>query len=274
MAGPAPQARPPPARLRRLTPGRLIAAALGAAAVAGSAHAGAWPEGTGVTQAILKYERGRSDEDFTSTGGRASAPHVADDDLSLFVEHGLTSRLTFQGQIGYTRGQVGPFESDGRGPISAGLRWTPYVGANGREVLSVYAGGVLDGEGRNSAYLLPGQGDHDGEFRVLYGRSAKVFGREGFLDVQVAYLARSAFADETHLDVTVGYEVARNWLLLLQNYDGDAMTAGRDPRWAKVEGGVVRRFGSWRVQAGWRATVAGRSTPAESGPVLAVWKTF
>ena len=227
-----------------------------------------------MTQAILKYERGRSDEDFTVSGAKTSAPHVADDDLSLFVEHGLTDRLTFQGQIGYTRGEVGPFESDGRGPVSAGLRWTPYVGAGGREVLSVYAGAIVDGEGRNSAYLLPGQGDYDGELRVLYGRSAKVFGREGFVDVQVARLVRSAFADETRLDLTLGYEVARNWLLLLQNYDGDAATRGPDPRWFKVEGGVVRRFGAWRVQAGYRATVAGRLTPAEDGPVLAFWRTF
>ncbi len=227
-----------------------------------------------MTQLILKYERGRSDEDFTRGGGTAPAPHVADDDLSLFVEHGLTDRLTLQGQVGYTRGAVGPFESDGRGPLSAGLRFTPYVGAGGREVLSVYAGGVLDGEGRNSAYLLPGQGDHDGEFRVLYGRSAKVFGREGFVDVEGAYLARSAFADEAHLDVTVGYEAVRDWLLLLQTYAGDARTRGADPRWAKLEGGVVRRFGNWRVQAGYRATVAGRLTPAEAGPVVALWRRF
>ncbi len=52
------------------------------------------------------------------------------------------------------------------------------------------------------------------------------------------------------------------------------MTPGRDPRWAKVEAGVVRSFGAWRVQAGWRSTVAGRQTPAEDGPVLALWRTF
>ena len=148
------------------------------------------------------------------------------------------------------------------------------MGAGGREVLSVYAGAIVDGDGRNAAYLPPGKGDHDGEFRVLYGRSAKLFGREGFVDVQVARLVRSAFADETHLDLTVGYEVARDWLLLLQNYDGDAATHGPDPRWAKVEGGVVRRFGDWRVQAGYRATVAGRLTPAEDGPVVALWRRF
>ena len=245
-----------------------------AAAAAGSARAGAWPMDPGVTQAIFKYERGRADDGFTASGGQASTPHVADDDLSVFVEHGLTDRLTFQGQIGYTRGEVGPFESDGRGPVAAGLRWTPYVGRSGREVFSVYAGAIIDGEGRNAAYLLPGQGDHDGEFRVLYGRSAKLFGREAFLDVEVARLVRSAFADETHLDVTLGYQIARDWQLLLQNYDGDAETRGPDPRWAKVEGGVVRRLGRWRVQAGWRSTVAGRLTPAEDGPVFALWRTF
>lgn len=228
----------------------------------------------GVTQAIFKYEGGRADEGFTVGGGRASTPRVADDDLSVFVEHGLTDRLTFQGQIGYTRGAVGPIESDGRGPLSAGLRWTAHVGRSGREVFSVYAGAIVDGEGRNAAYLLPGQGDHDGEFRVLYGRSAKLFGREAFLDVEAARLVRSAFADETRLDVTVGYEIAPGWQILLQNYDGDAETRGPDPRWAKVEGGVVRRLGRWRVQAGWRSTVAGRLTPAEDGPVLALWRTF
>ncbi len=250
-------------------------AALATATAPCAARAGAWPEAAGVTQAILKYEDARGSEDFTASGGRAAAPHTADDDVSLFVEHGLTDRLTFQGQIGWTRGEVGSFESDGRGPVSAGLRWTPYVGAGGREVVSLYAGAIIDGDGRNAAYLPPGKGDHDGEFRVLYGRSAKVFGREGFVDVQVAYLARSAFADETHLDLTLGYAVAPKWLVLLQNYDGDAMTAGRDPRWAKLEGGVVRSFGrGWRVQAGWRATVAGRFAPVQSGPVLAVWRRF
>ena len=229
---------------------------------------------SGATQAILKYERGRADESFTRAGASTASDRVADDDVSVFVEHGLTSRLTFQGQAGYTRGEVGPFRNDGRGPISAGLRWTSYVGRGGREVLSLYVGGIVDGEGRNAAYLPPGEGSYTGEFRVLYGRSALVFGREAFLDVQAARLVRSSFADETHLDVTAGYEVRRDWLVLVQSYLGDADATGPDPRWAKVEAGVVRRFGAWRAQAGWRETVAGRFTPREGGPVLALWRSF
>ena len=163
---------------------------------------------------------------------------------------------------------------EGRGPLTAGLRWTPVVRRSGREVISVYAGATLTGEGRNAAYLPPGAGDYDGEIRLLYGRSAPLRGREAFLDVQVARLFRAGVADETHVDATLGWEPRRNWLVLAQAYAGEADTVGPNPRWLKLEVGLVRRFGSWRVQAGWRDTVTGRLTPAEGGPVLAVWRAF
>ena len=199
---------------------------------------------------------------------------MADDDVSVFTETGLTRTLTLQAQGGYTRGDDGVVSGDGRGPMSLGLRWTPFTWRSGREVLSVYAGGTLLGEGRNSAYTPPGAGDFDGELRVLYGRSALVAGREGFVDLEAARLVRAGLPDETHLDATLGYEVRRDWLVLAQAYAGDAEARGRDPRWLKLELGAVRRLGAWRLQAGWRETVAGRLTPREGGPVLAVWRTF
>ena len=62
--------------------------------------------------------------------------------------------------------------------------------------------------------------------------------------------------------------------MLLQNYDGEAETQPVSSRWYKVEAGLVRRLGPWRVQAGWRQTVAGRNTPEEGGPVVALWRRF
>lgn len=228
----------------------------------------------GHTQAILKYERGRADEGFTRGGGRAAIPGVKDDDLSVFVERGLTSRLTLQAQGGVTRGDDGVQSGEGRAPLSLGLRWTPVVRRQGREVFSLYAGGTLLGQGRNSAYLPPGAGDFDGEVRGFYGRSARVAGREAFLDLQAARLLRTGAPNETHLDVTLGYEARREWLVLAQAYAGRAEARGLDPRWLKLELGLVRRLGAWRAQAGWRQTVAGRLTPREGGPVLAVWRGF
>lgn len=222
----------------------------------------------------MKYERGRADEAFDADGVRSPILGVADDDLSVFVEHGLTDRLTFQGSASLTRGTDGVITGEGRGPLTAGLRWTPVVRANGREVWSVYVGGTRLGEGRNSAYLPPGAGDYDGEVRAFYGRSARVLGREAFLDVQAARLFRSGAPDESHLDVTLGYELRAKWLVLVQAYAGQADAAGLDPRWLKLEAGLVRQFGDWRVQAGWRDTIAGRLTPIEGGPVLAVWRRF
>ena len=45
-------------------------------------------------------------------------------------------------------------------------------------------------------------------------------------------------------------------------------------RWLSVEASLVRDFGDWSVQAGWRQTVAGRETPLTRGPVLALWRRF
>lgn len=250
--------------------------AVGAAlALAGSpAWAGAWPMAPGVTQAILKYEDGRASDGFDADGSRVAIPHVADDDLSVFVERGLTSRLTLQGQVGATRGDDGYVENEGRGPISLCLRYTFLVQAQGRQVFSLYVGGTAPGVGRNADYAHPDQGRADGEVRLLYGRSALVFGREGYVDVEAARLFRSDLADETHVDLTVGYEARRNWLVLLQSYAGEADTRPVSARWLKLEAGVVRRFGSWRVQGGWRSTAFGRDVPVEGGPVVALWKTF
>jgi protein XagA len=240
----------------------------------GAARAGAWPMPAGVTQAILKYENGRASDGFDADGGRVDIPHVADDDLSVFVERGLTDRLTLQGQLGATRGDDGFEENEGRGPISLGLRDTFLVTNGGRQVFSLYLGGTVPGVGRNAAYARPDQGRADGEVRLLYGRSALVFGRETFVDVEAARLFRSELADETRIDLTLGREVRTNWLVLAQAYLGQADTQPVSARWAKVELGLVRRFGSWRVQGGWRETVAGRNVPVEGGPVVALWKTF
>ena len=61
-------------------------------------------------------------------------------------------------------------------------------------------------------------------------------------------------------------------MVLGQAFAGQADEGGA--RWLSLETSVVRRFGGWSVQAGWRETVAGRETPAASGPVVAIWRRF
>ena len=75
---------------------RCAAAVPGTAAVffCGAAAAGAWPTPPGETLAILKYERQTADRAFGPDGERVALPARRDESLSLFVEHGLTRRLT------------------------------------------------------------------------------------------------------------------------------------------------------------------------------------
>ena len=244
-----------------------------ASACAGGAAAGAWPEPPGETLAILKYEGSQTGEAFDRHGDRVAIPHLRDDDVALYVEHGLTRRLTFEGQGGYTWGEDQYIRYSGVGPTRFGLRYQVWSGGGGRSTFSVYAGAIAPGEGRNAEYSLPNQGDWAGEIRGLFGRSWGWGARNVFIDLEVARLFRSELAHETRVDATAGVE-SGPWLVLVQSYAGQADYDPVSPRWAKVETTLSRGFGRWRLQGGWRQTAAGRLTPADGGPVLALWRRF
>lgn len=196
----------------------------------------------------------------------------SDDAVSLYVEHGLASRLTFQGRVGWTRGEDGFADYAGRGPLELGLRLA--LLRDERSAVSLYVGGGYAGEGRNAGYAPPGEGGADLEVRLLAGRSIVVAGRAAFFEAQVARLNRSGLPDETHLDLTLGLKPDDRWMLLAQAYAGQADRDPVSPLWLKLEVSAVRRVGDWRLQAGWRQSVAGRDSPAEAGPVFAVWRSF
>lgn len=254
---------------------RLKAAAVlltAAAAVPAESRAGAWPMAPGHTQAILKYERAEADEAFDLDGSIVPLFAREDEQLSLFVEHGLTGRLTLQAEAAYTRGEDAFARYGGRGPTSLGLRYA--VLHTPRSVVSVYLGGVAAGEGRNAGYAPPAQGEGDVEFRLLAGRASVWRQRPVFAEVQLARFERSGLPDETRMDSTLGVQVNPRWLLLLQSYAGVADGGDDAPLWIKSELSVARQIRNWRVQAGWRGSVAGRNSPVEQGPVLAVWRSF
>ena len=255
--------------------GAALAAAMACAAGAAprQAWASAWPVPAGDTLAVLKFEGANTGEAFDRKGDRVSIPHLRDDDVALYAEHGLTSKLTFQFQGGYTWGEDQFIRYSGMGPTQFGLRYTFGQWGGGRTVASLYVGAIAPGEGRNAEYSLPNQGDWAGEVRLLVGHSWSWRGRNLFVEGEAARLVRSQLADETRVDLTAGAE-SGPWMVLVQSYDGQADTRPVSSRWAKVETTLVRRLGPWRLQGGWRQTVAGRNTPAEGGPVLAVWRSF
>lgn len=248
----------------------LLAALVTAAG--GPALAGAWPMPKGQTQAIFKYEQQSAEQAFDPFETTVAIPERRDDSLSLWVERGLTRSLTFQGKASYGQGEDGALSYDGRGPIELGLRQVVF--RRERAVVSVYAGAAFAGEGRNAGYALPGQGNGDLELRVLIGNERRLFGRPVFEEVQVARLFRRGLPNEVRMDSTVGVRLSPRWLLLAQTYAGQAEAEPVKPWWFKAEASLVRRAGPWSFQAGWRQTLAGRDTPIDSGPVIAVWRRF
>jgi hypothetical protein len=221
---------------------------------------------------IGKYELQTASRGFDLDGQLVDIDRRRDEAISVFVEHGLTERLTLQAKAGVTRGRDRWVDYAGRGPVEVGVRWT--ARRDDRSALSVYVGAAEAGIGRNAGYAAPGQGSLDLEARVLYGRSGTWRGRAVYLDVQAARLRREGLADENRLDTTLGLRPSANVLLLAQTYAGQAQRRGPDSRWLKSEISVIRAFGSWSAQVGWRETLAGRETARDRGVVLALWRNL
>ena len=257
-----------------------------AAAIAGlsatSAGAGAWTQPKGKGQVILKAEAIKSDKAFDSSGDLVPlAVERTDNSLGVFAEYGLTDRLTVQLKGDWQDGQDQFVDYQGRGPLEAALVWQLW--RDERAAVSVQAGYAYAGEGRNAGYLAPGQGSGDAELRISGGWSfgerkpgqgwiGRLYPQRSFVELQVARRFRSGLEAETRADLTLGRHFGRNWMVLNQTYAGQ--TDGRGSQWINSETSLVRRLGSWSLQAGWRTATAGRETPAGSGPILALWRQF
>lgn len=242
---------------------------LAAVCVCDQASAGAWPLEPGETLAILKYERAEADDAWDVDGRRYDWVDRTDETVSLHLEHGLTRRITLQGKAAWSRGEEAGLAYEGRGPAELGLRYALF--RDDRTAISLYAGGIAPGEGRNAGYAPPGAGEAAAEVRLLAGRSFNVGGGALFVEGQAAKIARAGLPDEARLDLTLGYAPTARWLVLGQTYAG---WTDADPSWVKVEVSAVRHLGDWSLQAGWRGSVAGKAGPVENGPVLALWRRF
>lgn len=252
-----------------------LLAAMALLATAGSAAAGPWSQPKGQGQIILKYEAMEADRGFDMDGVLADLPADRRDTvLGVFAEYGLTDRLTLQFKGDWQSGEDAFVDFEGRGPVELGITWQ--IWRDDRAAVSFYAGYADGGEGRNAGYAAPGVGDSDWEVRASVGRSFGGAGRWGpkasFVELQAARRMRAGLPDETRVDATAGAHLNDDWMVLAQAFGGQADDGGS--RWLSVEASIVRDFGDWSVQAGWRQPVAGRETPESGGPVVALWRRF
>ncbi len=256
--------------------GGLLVALIGVAA-ATPACAGAWPQAKGKGQVILKFEDMRAEQGFDPDGQLAGLPaERRDRSIGVFAEYGLTDRATLVMKGDWQTGEDAFVDYEGRGPLEIGVNWR--VWSDERTSVALYGGVADGGEGRNAGYAAPGEGERDWEVRASVGHSFDAPGGRigaftgGFVELQAARRMREGLPDETRVDATVGAHLGDKWMLLAQAYAGEAEADG--PRWLSVEASLVRRFGDWSLQAGWREAVAGRETPRSAGPIIALWRRF
>lgn len=252
-----------------------LLAAMALAVSAGPALAGPWTQPEGRSQWIVKYEDMRADRGFDPDGSLVDLTvQRRDTSVGLFVEYGVTDRLTLQFKGDWQSGEDAFVDYEGRGPIELGVTWQAW--RDERAAVSLYVGYADGGEGRNAGYAAPGVGDSDWEVRASVGRSfggSERLGTRGtFVDLQGARRMRQGLPDETRIDATAGAHVGDHWMVLAQAFGGQADDGGA--QWLSVEASVVREFGDWSVQAGWRHAVAGRESPESGGPVIALWRRF
>lgn len=252
-----------------------LAAGLAIAALAAPAAAQAWNQPKGQGQVILKFEHMTAERGYDPDGVLTDLPaERRDRTLGVFAEYGLTDRWTVRFKGDWQSGEDAFVDFEGRGPLEIGVSWQAW--RNDSTAVSLSAAYADGGEGRNAGYAAPGQGDQDWEVRASVGHSlTKGWGpipARSFFEVQAARRMRQGLPDETRMDLTYGVHVGEDWLVLAQAFGGQ--TDGGPARWLSVETSVVRDFGAWSVQAGWRQTVAGRETPEAGGPVIGLWRRF
>ena len=245
--------------------------------VGGPAAADAWTRPKGQGQVIVKLEEMRADRGFGPEGDLADLPaERRDTTASVFAEYGLTETFTLRLKGEWQSGEGAFVDYDGRGPLEVGVNWQVWRGD--RTAIALYGGVADGGEGRNAGYAEPGVGQRDGEVRASIGRSFGDLDDDGwrpgggFAELEVARRFRQGLPDEVRIDATLGAHFGADWMVLGQAFGG--RTDDGNAEWLSVEASVVRDFGDWSLQAGWRHAVAGRETPEAAGPVVALWRRF
>lgn len=245
-----------------------------------SAGAGAWTQDRHEWFSIMSFDTASAGKGYGATS-RANAPVKFDKFyVKNLVEFGLTNRITLFAVSDY---------------VVANATWADETPVHARD--ASFEGGVrfriTDRIGVlsvQSSYKQAGPFDLSNsvgldsariaEARLLYGTNFKLFGRDGFADIEAAqrWITRPR-PDETVLDLTAGLWLGSKTMMMLQNFNvisgGDADPPYTYFRTHKIELSLVRNLSPrWSVQLGGFISPAGQNSLVEQGASLALWRRF
>ncbi|MBB6574572.1 hypothetical protein [Xanthomonas arboricola] len=309
---------------RRVPVAALSALALSClmAAFPDTAVAGAWTQPQGDTLVIVKalHSDGRGwfdDSHHRTTFGDGQQfdgnGRSRQDQLNVYVEHGLTDKLSFIGNFYFTEVGFSNYGGDGRTRTSTtgladqeiGLRYALPSAQEDVWRSSVQALVSIPAYGRSKTYHpnnpeansdpALGLGDYGLELRYSRGRGYTLGGRNGYVDLGGAVRLRgSAASDEVRVDASTGLSLTPSWLLLGEvnviqglgngrnNFDvpGSAggvgfVATGTNYDLTKLQLSTLYTApGGSQWQVGYQQPVMGRNTAAAGGPFVAAWWRF
>ncbi|AMU97318.1 hypothetical protein [Xanthomonas citri] len=293
------------------------------AAAPGAALAGAWTQPQGDTLVIVKalHSDGRGwfdDSHHRTTFGDGQQfdgnGRSRQDQLNVYVEHGLTEKLSFIGNFYFS--DVGFSNHDavngrqqttttGFADQEIGLRYALPSAQNDVWRSAVQALVSVPAYGRSKTYHpnnpsansdpALGLGDYGLELRYSRGRGYTLGGRNGYVDLGGAVRLRgSAASDELRVDASTGLSLTPSWLLLGElnviqglgngrvNFDvagsggGVGFVAtGTNYDLTKLQLSTLYTApGGSQWQVGYQQPVMGRNTGAAGGPFVAAWWRF
>lgn len=255
----------------------LALSATTALAAQQAALAGAWTQPRGGWQLITSFDEAHAAKGFDGSG-RADAP-IRFDKLYLksLAEYGWSDKLTLflapEYIIADSTWSDKPTLLARDMGIEAGarIRLTQAFGIVSLQGSFRFAGpfDLSNSRSRKSARIA--------ELRLLYGTDFKLFGRDGFADLEVAERAIThPRPNETVLDTTAGLWLGAKTLVMLQGFNtvsgGDAEPPYSYFRTDKLELSVVRCWsGRWWFQAGIFVSPDGQNSLVEQGVTTALW---
>lgn len=256
---------------------RILAAVFLLVAGAGPAFAGAWTLQRGHWQTFTTTTESEASRSFDSGGG-ASVPTTFSKLLvQNTFEYGLTGAITLFATPAYVEARVRtptvPLTIARDSSIEAGARMMLFA-RDGRLSLQVSykSAGAFDFS--VSANKAAGS---QVELRLLYGTSFKLFGRDGFIDLQAAerWITHPR-PDETPIDLTAGLWLTHNTMVMAQSFNiisgGDAEAPYTYYRSHKLELSVVERLSRhWSLQLGVFYSPAGQNALVENGISVSLW---
>ncbi|UAW97418.1 hypothetical protein KEM63_11395 [Halopseudomonas nanhaiensis] len=277
------------------------------------ASAGAWVQEEGSTLTILKLSH-TDDTDVFDDGGKRTdfndGGRSRQDQINLYVEHGLTPDLTLVGNFYFKevryRSDDLPDDFDdttrGFGDQEFGVRYRLNPGFGEEWVGAVQALVSVPTYSRDADVAL-GEGGYHFELRYSVGRGFMLGERSGYIDAGIAGRKRTGNpADEIRADLTTGLALTRNLMLIgeLNHIEGLGNESGNTaPR--PMEGvepgsdtaenlvyinstdydltklslsGLYTLPNDMQLQAGYMQPVDGRNTGAAGGPFVAAWWRF